>query len=116
MEVRISRIVSEYYEYTRRDAEELLRQGRIKLNDQIAGIGDKASVEDIVTLDDVVIPLKGLFRKFSREAAERQIGEKYGIHKSEERNYSDNPKSRDLRKGRKDNRKKRHGKNYEEEY
>lgn len=42
MEVRISRIVSEYYEYTRKDAEELLRQGRIKVNDQTAGIGDKA--------------------------------------------------------------------------
>ncbi|WP_018357698.1 hypothetical protein [Porphyromonas levii] len=116
MEVRISRIVSEYYEYTRKDAEELLRQGRIKVNDQTAGIGDKASVEDRVTLDDVSIPLKGLFRKFAREAAERQTDEKYGSHKKAEENFSDNPKSKELRKGRKDNRKKRHGKNYEEEY
>lgn len=116
MEVRISRIVSEYYEYTRKDAEELLRQGRIKLNDEIAGIGDKASVEDEVTLDDVAIPLKGLFRKFSREAAERQIGEKFASHKKEEQNFAENRKSKELRKGRKDNRKKRHGKNYEEEF
>lgn len=116
MEVRISRIVSEYHEYTRKEAEELLRQGRIKLNGTIADIGAKAEVDDIVTLDDVAIPLKGLFRKFSREAAERQNGEKFGSHKNEDQSFVDNPKSRDLRKGRKDNRKKRHGKNYEEEF
>lgn len=114
MEVRISRIVSEYYEYTRKEAEELLRQGRIKLNDEVAGIGDKASVQDKVSLDDVAIPLKGLFRKFSREAAERQLDEKFGMHKKVEQNFAENPKSKELRKGRKDNRKKRHGKNYEE--
>lgn len=116
MEVRISRIVSEYHEYTRKEAEELLRQGRIKLNGNTAGIGDKAGVEDEVALDDAVIPLKGLFRKFAREAAERNMGERFGSHKNDEQLFAENPKSKEFRKGRKDNRKKRHGKNYEEEY
>lgn len=116
MEVRISRIVGEYYEYTRKEAEELIREGRVKVNGRLAGIGDKAGASDEVTLDEVAIPLKGLFRKFSREAAERQTGEKYGKHNQDDQSYMDNPKSRDLRKGRKDNRKKRKGKNYEEEY
>ncbi len=116
MEVRISRIVSEYHEYTRKEAEELIRQGRVKLNGEIADIGAKAEVTDEVCLDDVAIPLKGLFRKFSREAAEKQTGEKYGSHNKEDQAFFDNPKSKDLRKGRKDKDKKRHGKNYEVDY
>ncbi|MDO5017528.1 MAG: S4 domain-containing protein [Porphyromonas sp.] len=116
MEVRISRILSEYHEYTRKEAEELLRQGRVKLNGGVAGIGERAAVSDEVKLDDVTIPLKGLFRKFSREAAEKQTGERYGKHGQDEQLFADNPKSKELRKGRKDNRKKRRGKNYEMEY
>lgn len=113
MEVRISRIVSEYYEYTRKDSEELIREGRVTLNGRVATIGEKASADDEVALDGSNIPLKGLFRKFAREAAERETGAKFGKHKEEESRYADNPKSRQLRKGRKDEHKKRRGKNYE---
>lgn len=41
MEVRISRIISEYHEYTRKEAEELIREGRVKVNGALAGIGEK---------------------------------------------------------------------------
>ena len=117
MEVRVSRIISEYHEYTRKEAEELIRGGRVKVNGSLVGIGDKAGVEDEVSLDDVAIPLKGLFRKFAREAAERQTGERYGRGMQEEQAFLDHPKSKELRKGRKDFRKKRRGKHYEgEEY
>lgn len=113
MEVRISRIVSEYYEYTRKDSEELIREGRVTCNGKVVSIGDKAGADDEVALDGVTIPLKGLFRRFAREAAERETGARFGKHRDEESRYSDNPKSKELRKGRKDDRKKRRGKNYE---
>lgn len=113
MEVRISRIVSEYYEYSRKDSEDLIREGRVTLNGEVVSIGEKASVEDEVALDGASIPLKGLFRRFTREAAERETGARFGKHKDEESRYADNPKSRNLRKGRKDEHKKRRGKNYE---
>lgn len=117
MEVRVSRIISEYHEYTRKEAEELIREGRVKVNGALSGIGDKAGADDEVSLDDVMIPLKGLFRKFAREAAEQRTGERYGKGMQDDPSYLDNPKSKELRKGRKDHRKKRRGKNYEgEEY
>lgn len=112
MEVRISRIISEYYEYTRKESEELIREGRVKLNEEIAQIGDKASVTDAVLLDEVLIPLKGIFRKISKEQASRQTSETYGRAAKEEHRFAEptNPKSRELRKGKKNFRQKRTGK------
>lgn len=112
MEVRISRIISEYYEYTRKESEEFIREGRVKLNDEIAQIGDKASITDAVMLDDVLIPLKGIFRKVSKEQASQKTNETYGRAAKEENRFSEhtNPKSSELRKGKKNFRQKRTGK------
>lgn len=69
MEVRVSRIISEYYDYTRKESDELIRARRVKKNGEIITLGEKASVNDIIQLDDVTIPLKGIFRKIQREKA-----------------------------------------------
>lgn len=100
MEVRISRIVSEHYDYTRKEAEEYIRQGRITRNGQVVTIGDKASINDDIELDGVRIPLKGIFKKLEREAVGKETGNRFRQNDDEYRDAF-NPKSRDLRKGRK---------------
>lgn len=113
MEVRVSRILSEYYSYTRKESEEYLRAGRVTVNGNVVGIGDKATIKDKVELDGVLIPLKGIFRLVEREQAGKAVGERYGNGKNEESHFRDeSPKSRDLRKGRKNENKKPRGKNY----
>ena len=42
MEVRVSRIISEYHEYTRKEAEDLIREGRVKVNGALSGIEGKS--------------------------------------------------------------------------
>lgn len=60
-----------------------LRQGRVKVNGITADIGDNTSVGD-ASLDDVLIPLKGLFRKFAREALRGNKTSRFRSHKKEE--------------------------------
>lgn len=113
MEVRVSRILSEYYSYTRKESEEYLRAGRVTVNGNVVGIGDKASSGDKVELDGIVVPLKGIFRLIEREQAGKSVGERFGHGKNEDRHYRDeNPKNRDLRKGRKNENKRQRGKNF----
>lgn len=103
MEIRISRILSEYYDFTRREAEELIRAGRVKKNDEIVEIGDKASLEDTVRLDDVPVPLKGIFRKVQREKAKSE-NSRFGAFNDELEDdglLNLSPKRSELRKGRK---------------
>lgn len=115
MEVRVSRILSEYYEYTRRESEQYLREGRVTVNGVPVGIGDKASATDDVALDGASIPLKGIFRKIQREQANKSTAERYsrGNGRDEDDEYADNnPKSNKLRKGRKNDNKRHRGKNH----
>ena len=69
MEIRISRILSEYYDYTRKESEEFIRQGRVTLNGEKVNVGDKATLNDVVELDSVRVPLKGIFKKVKQEQA-----------------------------------------------
>ena len=97
MEVRVSRIIAEYYDYTRREAEDYIRQGRVTVNGSKIQIGDKAGSGDIVALDDVSIPLKGIFRRLERQEIGRtEVGSGKQFRQEDER-YED-PKSRELRK------------------
>ncbi len=113
MEVRVSRILSEYYSYTRKESEEYLRAGRVTVNGNVVSIGDKAKITDKVELDGVLIPLKGIFRLVEREQAGKAAGERYGSGRAEDRHYQEeNSKSRDLRKGRKNEHKRHKGKNF----
>lgn len=113
MEVRVSRILSEYYSYTRKESEEYIRAGRVTVNGNVVGIGDKATVTDKVQLDGAVVPLKGIFRLVEREQAGKAVGERFGKSKNEDSSYFDeSPKSRNLRKGRKNDNKRQRGKNF----
>lgn len=100
MEVRVSRIIAEYYDYTRREAEDYIRRGRVTVNGTRAQLGDRAGISDDVALDDVHIPLKGIFRRLEREELGRSESGKGAQLRHEEDRYED-PKSRDLRKSRK---------------
>lgn len=111
MEVRISRILSEYYEYTRKESEQYLREGRVTRNGQQVGIGDKATVEDEVALDGANIPLKGIFRKIQRENVGKESQKAFNSDKAVDKAFMENPKSKLLRNGRKNENKRRHGKN-----
>lgn len=111
MEVRISRILSEYYEYTRKESEQYLREGRVTRNGQTVGIGDKASIEDEVALDGAIVPLKGIFRKIQREQVGKESSKAFNSDKAMDKAYAENPKSKSLRSGRKNENKHRHGKN-----
>ena len=106
MEVRVSRIIAEYYDYTRREAEDYIRQGRVTVNGEKIQIGDKADSADIVALDDVSIPLKGIFRRLERQELGRSEAGKGKQFRQEDERYED-PKSRELRKGRKKHRRTR---------
>lgn len=106
MEVRVSRIIAEYYDYTRREAEDYIRQGRVTVNGERIQIGDKVGSSDTVALDDVTIPLKGIFRRLEREELGRSEAGKGKQIRQEDDRYED-PKSRELRKGRKKHRRPR---------
>lgn len=114
MKVRVSRILSEYYGYARREADEIIQEGRVTLNGRVASSGDKATREDVVEMDGSAIPLKGIFRTLSREQAQREASDHFGKAKHSERAFEEewnNPKSKELRKGRKNWNKPRRGKN-----
>lgn len=105
MEIRISRILSEYYDFTRKESEELIRAGRVTKNNEVVGIGDKACVDDDVRLDHSSVPLKGIFRKVSREKARssQDVFVRFGRDEQDDRDgiRFSSPKSAELRKGRK---------------
>ena len=49
--IRLQKLISQSGICSRRKAEELISQGRVKVNGRIAGIGDGATVKDVVTVD-----------------------------------------------------------------
>lgn len=52
MEVRVQKLISESGYCSRRKAEELISQGRVKINGRPCGLGDKADkVKDIISID-----------------------------------------------------------------
>ena len=57
--VRLQKIIAESGFCSRRKAEELIAQKRVKVNGRTAGIGDKANpYKDLVTVDDEKIYLE----------------------------------------------------------
>ena len=57
---RIQKIIADAGYCSRRKAEELISQGRVKLNGRPIKLGDKASSKDIISIDDqrLYIPKK----------------------------------------------------------
>lgn len=52
---RIQKLIAEYGYTSRRKAEELITDGRVKVNGEVVSLGDKASRNDIITIDDISI-------------------------------------------------------------
>ena len=52
---RISKIISNSGYTSRRNAEKLISDGKVKVNGEIATIGQKASINDVITIDDKII-------------------------------------------------------------
>ena len=48
--IRVNKCFKEFA--SRRESDELVRQGRVKINGRVAGMGDKVAIGDRVTLDD----------------------------------------------------------------
>ncbi len=49
--IRLQKIISQSGMCSRRKAEEMIAQGRVKVNGRTAGLGDGASAKDIITVD-----------------------------------------------------------------
>ena len=55
MEHRVQKLLSNYGFCSRRKAEELIQEGKVKVNDKTITIGDKASETDKITVDGKLI-------------------------------------------------------------
>lgn len=52
---RVQKLISNYGYCSRRKAEELIKNGKVKVNDKVISIGDKASEKDQIKIDDKLI-------------------------------------------------------------
>ncbi|MBL7054188.1 rRNA pseudouridine synthase [Candidatus Woesearchaeota archaeon] len=52
---RVQKLLSNYGYCSRRNAEELIKQGRVKVNNKLISIGDKASENDKIYVDDRLV-------------------------------------------------------------
>lgn len=63
MKLRINKLISDAGLGSRREVEEYILQGRVKINGKRATLGDMVSEKDIVLLDGVDLPIKDLIRE-----------------------------------------------------
>ena len=102
MKLRINKLISDAGLGSRRDVEEYIRQGRVKINGRRAQLSDLVSETDTVFFDEVDLPVKELLQE---HAAEEKLQSK--LKKDSERAESQRlqaaPKSAALRKTSKNN-------------
>jgi 23S rRNA pseudouridine2605 synthase len=53
---RVQKLLSNYGYCSRRNAEELIKEGRVKVNDKLITIGDQATFDDEIKVNDKVVP------------------------------------------------------------
>ena len=53
--IRVQKILSNYGYCSRRKAEELIQQGRVKVNGKKITIGDKATLQDEIQVDNKIV-------------------------------------------------------------
>jgi len=67
MEHRVQKLLSNYGFCSRRKAEELIQEGKVKVNDKTITIGDKASETDKITVDGKLInPQRKIYLLFNK--------------------------------------------------
>lgn len=62
MKLRINKLISDAGLGSRRDAEDYIRQGRVKVNGRRATLADLVGPEDSIYFDEVDLPVKDLIR------------------------------------------------------
>lgn len=105
MSIRINKFISEAGLGSRREAEAIVRQGRITINGKRATLTDSVNAKDVVCLDDVELPVRDLLLEIEAEEAykdaiDRKIKSKE--EKSQKRVHVSS-KSASLRKSSKNN-------------
>lgn len=112
MKLRINKLISDAGLGSRRDVEEYIKRGRVKINGRVAHLGDMVSEEDIVFFDEVDLPVKELIRDHIAEeklqereqkAANRPRSKDRRSERAESQRLQAAPKSAALRKGSKNN-------------
>ena len=87
MKLRINKLISDAGLGSRRDVEEYIKRGRVKINGRVAHLGDMVSEEDTVFFDEVDLPVKELIRD---HIAEEKLQER-------EQKTANRPRSKDRR-------------------
>lgn len=67
MQLRINKLISDAGLGSRRDAEEYIRSGRVKINGRKAQLSDLVGENDVVFFDDVDLPVKDLLLEHQAE-------------------------------------------------
>ena len=70
MKLRINKLISDAGLGSRRDVEEYIKRGRVKINGRVAHLGDMVSEEDTVFFDEVDLPVRELIRDHIAEKSE----------------------------------------------
>ncbi|SUB77144.1 S4 domain-containing protein [Porphyromonas macacae] len=72
MKVRINKLLSDAGIGSRRDVEQLIRDGRVIINGREAGLTDVVGADDEVLLDDMDLPVADLIREAEFEQTLRE--------------------------------------------
>jgi len=67
MKLRINKLISDAGLGSRRDVEEYIRLGRVKINGRRAQLSDLVSETDVVFFDEVDLPVKELIQEHAAE-------------------------------------------------
>ena len=103
MKLRINKLISDAGLGSRRDVEEYIRRGRVKINGRVAHLGDLVSEEDVVFFDEVDLPVKELIRDHvaeeklqarQRQEAERPRSKSRQAERAESQRQQAAPKAR----------------------
>ena len=108
MKLRINKLISDAGLGSRRDVEEYIKRGRVKINGRVAHLGDMVSEADTVFFDEVDLPVKELIRDHIAEeklqereqkTANRPRSKDRRSERAESQRLQAAPKSAALRKG-----------------
>ncbi len=112
MKLRINKLISDAGLGSRRDAEDYIRAGRVKINGRKASLSDMVEETDIVLFDEVDLPVKDLIvlskaeSKLSQKESEKfskRKSKSKGEERAESQRLQASPKSAALRKTSKNN-------------
>ena len=62
MKLRINKLISDAGLGSRREVDDLIRRGRVRINGKRADLGDMVGVQDVVLFDDMDLPVKELIQ------------------------------------------------------